>query len=119
MTTVGEKFRGQLGRLMVKVEQTQPYFIRCIKPNHQKAPSQLEMRMAIEQLTYAGVFEAVQIRKSGYPFRRTHAHFCKTYRWIARRANASVPMLSSGADPREQCRTILASVHQDFSEVSK
>ena len=29
----------------------------------------------LEQLTYSGVFEAVQIRKLGYPFRMTHAHF--------------------------------------------
>ena len=81
MSTVGEKFRGQLTKLMASVEQTKPYFIRCIKPNHDKAPQQLQMKMAIEQLTYAGVFEAVKIRKSGYPFRLPHAVFAATYRY--------------------------------------
>ena len=31
VTTVGEKFKGQLSRLMASVEQTRPFFIRCIK----------------------------------------------------------------------------------------
>ena len=37
--------------------------------------------MCIEQMTYAGVFEAVKIRKSGYPFRYSHAQFTNIYRW--------------------------------------
>ena len=60
---------------MANVDATAPYFIRCIKPNHAKAPNQLQMKMVIEQLTYAGVFEAVKIRKGGYPFRLPHAVF--------------------------------------------
>ena len=33
----------------------------------------------MEQLTYAGVFEAVAIRKTGYPFRLTHTRFANRY----------------------------------------
>ena len=64
-STVGEKFRSQLTKLMGTVERTQPYFIRCVKPNQAKAPRSLEMRMVVEQLTHAGVFEAVKIRQTG------------------------------------------------------
>ena len=95
MSTVGEKFRGQLNRLMDAVNKTKPYFIRCIKPNHAKAPQQLQMKMVIEQLTYAGVFEAVKIRKSGYPFRLPHAEFAATYRWIARKVRVTVGLGSA------------------------
>ena len=65
---MGERFKSQLIKLMGTVDKTAPYFVRCIKPNHNKAPNQLQMKMAIEQLTYAGVFEAVKIRKGGYPY---------------------------------------------------
>jgi myosin heavy subunit len=34
VTTVGEKFRQQLTKLMGTVGQTRPFFIRCAKPNH-------------------------------------------------------------------------------------
>ena len=55
-STVAEKFRGQLTKLMTTVERTRPFFIRCIKPNQQKLPAgtagSLQMKMTIEQLTY-------------------------------------------------------------------
>jgi len=76
------------------------------------------MRMAIEQLTYAGVFEAVKIRKGGYPFRLSHALFAQKYRWIARKEHGwSEIRASPTASPLEYCHAVLASVHQDFSKV--
>src|SRR3546814_786277 len=71
LTTLGGEFRRQLNELMVVVDACEPHYIRCIKPNDDKRANLFKTRMCIEQLTYAGVFEAVQIRKSGYPFRLT------------------------------------------------
>ncbi|KAL1507307.1 hypothetical protein AB1Y20_008153 [Prymnesium parvum] len=117
-STVGEKFRSQLNKLMQRIEATHPFFIRCIKPNQAKAPNKLEMKMVIEQMTYAGVFEAVKIRKGGYPFRCTHAAFAHKYRWIARKAHGWVPINASPtSSPAEFCHAVLSSVHQDFSQV--
>ena len=62
---------------------------------------------------YAGVFEAVKIRKAGYPFRTPHAAFAQKYRWIARKAHGWVPIAASPtASPAEYCLAILAAVHQ-------
>src|SRR4051812_5615986 len=36
--------------------------------------------MVLAQMSYAGLFEAIRIRKSGYPFRKAHADFGKRYR---------------------------------------
>ena len=121
-STVAEKFRGQLTKLMTTVERTRPFFIRCIKPNQQKLPAgtagSLQMKMTIEQLTYAGVFEAVKIRKMGYPFRLEHHEFAATYRWIARKANGWAPIQAHPqAAPAQYVAAVLASVHQDFSKV--
>ena len=33
--------------------------------------------MSLEQLQYSGVFEAIEIRKKGFPFRLTHERFFK------------------------------------------
>ena len=35
--------------------------------------------MTLEQLTYSGIFEAVEIRKQGYPFRLKHKMFYHRY----------------------------------------
>ena len=176
VTTVGEKFKGQLSRLMASVEQTRPFFIRCIKvtrraprfatsarthaharthivspscascsahlrvasshrcshlllapqSNHNKAPNQMEMRMCIEQMTYAGVFEAVKIRKSGYPFRYSHAQFANIYRWISRKANgwtcaaASAPRTIETGRLAEPCASVCrASMAQSAAHHSR
>ena len=112
MTTVGEKFRSQLTKLMETVAKTNPFFIRCIKPNQAKRPRVFDAKMAVEQLTYAGVFEAVKIRKQGFPFRRPHAEFNAMYKWIARRASGWARI---DADPRAspgECAAALAPVYQ-------
>ena len=76
----------QLRALETKVGATFPHFVRCIKPNQAKKPGVFSSVMSLEQLRFAGVFEAVSIRKQGYPFRHSHENFFKIYRCIAPRA---------------------------------
>lgn len=78
------QFRSQLVDLMKKINRTEPHYIRCVKPNENKAPSaeDFDTPMSMRQLRYAGVFEAVQIRRHGYPFRFTHKKFMKRYQCL-------------------------------------
>ena len=63
---------------MNTLNEATPHYIRCIKPNAVKQPKTFNAPMNLEQLTYSGIFEAVQIRKQGYPFRLTHQlFFCR------------------------------------------
>mmetsp|Transcript_5283 Transcript_5283/g.18772 ORF Transcript_5283/g.18772 Transcript_5283/m.18772 type:complete len:1168 (+) Transcript_5283:321-3824(+) len=78
--TIAGQFRRQLAALMVVVNATRPLYVRCVKPNAAKKPRKFAALPCVEQLTYAGVFEAVEIRKAGYPFRLTHARFAARYR---------------------------------------
>lgn len=77
--TLGNQFRSQLSDLMKKLYQTEPHYIRCIKPNEGKQPKMFVARNVFEQLTYSGVFEAVKIRKTGFPFRQNHSAFLERY----------------------------------------
>ena len=61
-------------------------------------------------MTYAGVFEAVKIRKSGYPFRLSHARFRARYRPLVDAARLP-------GDARKDCEHILKVVNQDFGAV--
>jgi myosin heavy subunit len=73
--TLGMKFRTQLDELMTTLNKTTPHYCRCIKPNPRKAPLEFDGMMTLQQLTYSGVFEAITIRKQGFPFRLTHENF--------------------------------------------
>jgi myosin heavy subunit len=81
---------------------TEPHYIRCIKPNTEKSPTEFHATMCLEQLRYAGVFEAVRIRQSGFPFRHTHAAFLKRYRILMTKP--------PGSNDRERCMGLLQHV---------
>eukprot|EP00924_Labyrinthula_sp_SR-Ha-C_P009321 maker-scaffold_2-snap-gene-20.33-mRNA-1 protein AED:0.00 eAED:0.00 QI:73/1/1/1/1/1/2/54/1259 len=80
--TLSLQFRGQLKTLMETLRQTDSRFIRCVKPNEVMASNQFVASNCVEQLRYSGVFEAVDIRKTGYPFRYTHKQFVSIYSCI-------------------------------------
>jgi myosin heavy subunit len=116
--TLAGGFRKQLNNLMSVCSTTQPHYIRCIKPNSLKKARTFDTPMCLEQLTYAGVFEAVQIRKTGYPFRLTHGRFASRYRPLLQTKDSRVSLLGKGDDLLSVCETILSSVPQDFSSVA-
>jgi len=89
--TLGKQFTDQLQTLMKELNQTQPHYIRCIKPNADKAALSFVPQMCLEQLTYAGCFEAVKIRKGGYPFRLKHNVFIERYQCILEEAGKRIP----------------------------
>lgn len=68
--------------------------------------------MCIEQLTYAGVFEAVQIRKSGFPFRLPHRRFANRYRCLAYKETGWVNLGTRQGDYKGMCSALLRCVNQ-------
>ena len=77
--TICAKFKEQLGNLMESLNVTQPHFIRCVKPNSRQSKRTWEGPLCLRQLKYAGLFEAIKIRKAGYAFRIPHEDFWKRY----------------------------------------
>lgn len=67
--TAWTKYKGQLVKLMAMLAKTNSRYIRCIKPNMQKAPSIMEHMSTIEQLRCAGVVAAVTLSRSAFPNR--------------------------------------------------
>ncbi|KAJ8618074.1 hypothetical protein MRB53_014260 [Persea americana] len=80
--SVGMKFKGQLFKLMQRLENTTPHFIRCIKPNSKQLPGMYEKELVLQQLKCCGVLEVVRISRSGYPTRMTHQQFARRYGFL-------------------------------------
>lgn len=80
--TVGQQFREQLNELMEVLAMTESRYVRCIKPNKTQSPDTFDSFLILEQLKYSGVFEAVAIRRQGFPFRCTHRQFVYQYQLI-------------------------------------
>ena len=80
--TLTYKFKGQLDRLMTTLNQTNPAYVRCIKPNLKKQSGLFDSVEVQRQLRCAGMLEAIRIRKNGFGVRRIHQEFLDKYRII-------------------------------------
>lgn len=78
--TLATKFKVDLDNLMSALQSTCPHFIRCVKPNDAQLPNKFEPVLALRQLKYAGLFEAIHIRKSGYAIRMPLEQFIQRYK---------------------------------------
>ena len=115
-STAAGRFRKQLSSLMVTLNKCEPGYIRCIKPNSNKAKLQFDSRMCMEQLRYAGVYEAVAIRKIGYPFRLSHKQFLSRFNCILMQDDRTwLPI--SGTTPQERIASLISQAAADVSGI--
>ena len=105
--TVAARFHDSLHNLLGSMANSNPYFIRCLKPNNDKCPMKFDMPVVLEQLRYSGVLETIRIRKLGYPVRKKYHTFAEHYRCLIR------GRIQRGAPTKEIARYIL---DQDPSE---
>ncbi|XP_038892075.1 myosin-1 isoform X1 [Benincasa hispida] len=92
--SVARKFKGQLFQLMLRLENTTPHFIRCIKPNNVQSPRLYEQGLVLQQLRCCGVLEVVRISRAGFPTRMSHQKFARRYGFLLQESIASQDPLS-------------------------
>jgi len=131
--TVSTKFKTSLAQLMDTISKTSTQYVRCIKPNKVKSPSELDNNMVVEQLRCAGVIEAIKVSRAGFPARMTLKEFLQRFSILANAAaglifargravvssdakaeaaaKEAVAMLKAKAsDPTAACRALVAAL---------
>uniref|UniRef100_A0A182NJ12 Myosin motor domain-containing protein n=1 Tax=Anopheles dirus TaxID=7168 RepID=A0A182NJ12_9DIPT len=83
--TVGSQFRESLTQLITTLHNTTPHYVRCIKPNDDKAPFKWEAPKIVQQLRACGVLETVRISAAGFPSRWKYEDFYDRYRLLCKR----------------------------------
>lgn len=81
--TVAQKHKEQLSSLMHQLNTTQPHFIRCIIPNHEKTPRKFDFALVLDQLRCNGVLEGIRIARTGFPNRLLFSEFRQRYAILA------------------------------------
>lgn len=82
--SVGSQFRDSLNMLMATLNATTPHYVRCIKPNDEKAPFEYNPKRAVQQLRACGVLETIRISSAGFPSRWTYIDFFYRYRVLCK-----------------------------------
>merc|ERR1712042_350139 len=84
--TVSFRHKEQLKGLMSTLMSTSPHFVRCIIPNENKAPGEIDGQLVLHQLRCNGVLEGIRICRKGFPSRMLFSDFRQRYQILA--ANA-------------------------------
>ncbi|KAK1334719.1 hypothetical protein QTO34_004285 [Cnephaeus nilssonii] len=58
----------------------EPFYVRCLKPNQDKAPARLDEAHCRHQVAYLGLLENVRVRRAGFASRQPYPRFLLRYK---------------------------------------
>merc|ERR1711936_1115231 len=109
--TVSFRHKEQLKGLMSTLMSTSPHFVRCIIPNENKAPGEIDGQLVLHQLRCNGVLEGIRICRKGFPSRMMFADFKQRYQILA--ASAIPPGFIDG---KVACEKLIEALQLDENE---
>ncbi|KAI8361629.1 P-loop containing nucleoside triphosphate hydrolase protein [Mortierella sp. GBAus27b] len=77
--TAGDKIKSSAGLLVQNLMQCSPSYIRTIKPNHNKSPTEFDNKMVLHQVKYLGLCENIRVRRAGFASRQTYEKFVERF----------------------------------------
>ena len=79
---LGLKFCKEMKQLKKELKQCDHHYVRCLKPNEEKKSTLFYSNFVFNQIQYLGILATIQVRKNGYPTRRTYEDFYENYKLI-------------------------------------
>lgn len=106
--TVSYLYKEQLANLMVTLRNTNPNFVRCIIPNHEKRAGKIDAPLVLDQLRCNGVLEGIRICRQGFPNRIPFQEFRQRYELL------TPNVINKGfMDGKKACETMIKSLELD------
>jgi myosin-1 len=83
--TAGDKIKASANELVDTLMKAQPSYIRTIKPNDNKSPTEYNDGSVLHQIKYLGLQENVRIRRAGFAYRQTFDKFVERFALLSPR----------------------------------
>lgn len=113
--TAGDKIKASANDLVSTLMKASPSYIRTIKPNDNKSPTEFNTGNVMHQIKYLGLQENVRIRRAGFAYRQTFDKFVErfyllspktsyagTYTWSGDHLSATKQILKDTSIPVEE-----------------
>eukprot|EP00051_Salpingoeca_urceolata_P006299 m.83551 g.83551 ORF g.83551 m.83551 type:complete len:992 (+) comp14769_c0_seq3:504-3479(+) len=81
--TAGKAFVSSMNHMIAVLNTKIPSYVRCIKPNHNKAARQMDDQLLRHQVQYLGLVENVRVRRAGFCFREPVKTFFWRYKMLS------------------------------------
>jgi myosin-1 len=77
--TAGDKIKSSCNTLVTKLMQCHPSYIRTIKSNDNRSPSEFDEKRVLHQVQYLGLCENIRVRRAGFAYRTTFDKFVERF----------------------------------------
>lgn len=104
---LGSKFKDDMNRLLRRLSETHPHFVRCVKPNGQKLPGFIDAELLTSQFRYLGILDGIRIYHEGFPNRFGYSEFYERYVILEPSFVQRHGLMAPGGDLHSTCADLL------------
>lgn len=103
--TAGDRIKASANLLVDNLMQAQPSYIRTIKPNQNKSPSEYDTQAIVHQIKYLGLQENIRVRRAGFAYRNTFEKIVQRFYLLSPATSYAGDYIWQG-DARSGCERI-------------
>ncbi|BGP14732.1 hypothetical protein JCM10213_004328 [Rhodosporidiobolus nylandii] len=104
--TAGDKIKASANALVDKLMRSQPSYIRTIKPNQNRSPTEYDSKAILHQIKYLGLQENIRVRRAGFAYRNTFEKMVERFYLLSPATSYAGDYIWQG-DARTGCEQIL------------
>ena len=103
--SAGDRIKASANALVDNLMQAQPSYIRTIKPNQNKSPTEYDTQAVLHQIKYLGLRENIRVRRAGFAYRNTFEKIVQRFYLLSRATSYAGDYIWQG-DARSGCERI-------------
>lgn len=104
--TAGDKIKASANDLVENLMRAQPSYIRTIKPNQNRSPTEYDDKAILHQVKYLGLQENIRVRRAGFAYRAEFSKMIQRFYLLSPATSYAGDYIWQG-DDRSGCERIL------------
>ncbi|KAN0062042.1 class II myosin [Thecaphora frezii] len=104
--TAGDRIKASANALVDNLMKAQPSYIRTIKPNQNRSPTEYDTQAILHQIKYLGLQENIRVRRAGFAYRNTFEKMVERFYLLSPNTSYAGEYTWQG-DARSGCERIL------------
>ncbi|GHJ90026.1 hypothetical protein NliqN6_6428 [Naganishia liquefaciens] len=104
--TAGDKIKASANALVENLMRAEPSYIRTIKPNQNRSPSEYDDKAILHQIKYLGLQENIRVRRAGFAYRAEFAKMIQRFYLLSPATSYAGDYIWTG-DDRSGCERML------------